>query len=323
MDSREVTEVFARDSVSPESRIAWGGGVELKINRSDRVGLAGRLVEAASGRHVARLFGAAVVTTSSALLSPAIDIPSASAAPCSDVEVVFARGTFEPPGVGDTGQAFVDALRSRVGGKSFDVYPVDYPASLDFHTAADGVIDASNKVRDIATRCPNTKMVLGGYSQGAAVAAYITEDAVPAGFTLPAGITGPMPPEVANHVAAVALFGKPSSGFLQTIYTDAPPITIGHLYSAKTIDMCIPEDPICAPGGSDNGSHVMYAVNGMAGQAADFVARRLASSGPSPAPSPSPAHGPINAAGSTAAAGPGTAPSPGTAAAYAPAAGSG
>ena len=75
--------------------------------------------------------------------------------------MVFARGTFEPPGVGDTGQAFVDALRSRVGGKSFDVYPVDYPASLDFHTAADGVIDASNKVRDVAASCPNTKMVLG------------------------------------------------------------------------------------------------------------------------------------------------------------------
>ena len=33
---------------------------------------------------------------------------------CPDVEVVFARGTFEPPGVGATGQAFVDALRARL-----------------------------------------------------------------------------------------------------------------------------------------------------------------------------------------------------------------
>jgi len=226
---------------------------------------------------ISRLFGAAVVTTS-AMLSP-VAIPSAAAVPCPDVEVVFARGTFEPPGVGDTGQAFVDALRGELGGKSVDVYPVNYPASLDFATAADGVIDASNKVRDVTASCPNTKMVLGGYSQGAAVIAYTTEDAVPNGYTLPAGVSGPMAPELADHVAAVALFGKPSSGFLQTIYTGAPPITVGHLYSAKTTDMCIPDDPICSPGGNDNAAHTLYAENGMAAQAADFAARRLSSNG--------------------------------------------
>lgn len=223
---------------------------------------------------VSRLIGA-VVLMSSALLGPGI--PIASAAPCPDVEVVFARGTFEPPGIGSTGEAFVDSLRTLAAGKSVDVYPVNYPASLDFATAADGVIDASNKVRDIAATCPNTKMVLGGYSQGAAVIGYITEDAVPPGFTLPAGITGPMPASVANHVAAVALFGKPSSGFLQTINTSAPPIAVGPLYAAKTTDLCIPEDPICSPGGNDNGAHTLYAVNGLTVQAADFAARRLSS----------------------------------------------
>jgi cutinase len=226
---------------------------------------------------ISRLFGAAVVT-SSVMLSP-VALPSAAAGPCSDVEVVFARGTFEAPGVGDTGQAFVDALRAKLGAKSVDVYPVNYPASLDFATAADGVIDASNKVRDVTASCPNTKMVLGGYSQGAAVIAYTTEDAVPPGYTLPAGVTGPMAPAVADHVAAVVLFGKPSSGFLQTIYTGAPPITVGHLYSAKTTDLCIPDDPICSPGGNDNAAHTLYAENGMAAQAADFAARHLASNG--------------------------------------------
>jgi cutinase len=229
-------------------------------------------------RMINRLFGAVVM--SSALLSPAIGIPSATAAPCSDVEVVFARGTFEPPGVGATGQAFVDSLRSQVGGKSVDVYPVNYPASLNFATAADGVIDASNRVRDIAASCPNTKMVLGGYSQGAAVIGYITADAIPAGFTPPAGITGPLAPGVADHVAAVALFGKPSNGFLNSIDRDAPPITVGQLYSGKTIDLCIPEDPICSPVGNDNGAHTLYAVNGMTGRGADFAAGRLTSGGP-------------------------------------------
>ena len=59
---------------------------------------------------ISRFFGVAAVATS-ALLGSVINIPGASADPCPDVEVVFARGTFEPPGVGDTGQAFVDALR--------------------------------------------------------------------------------------------------------------------------------------------------------------------------------------------------------------------
>ena len=130
-----------------------------------------------------------------ALLSPSVTPPSASAAPCTDVQVVFARGTFEAPGVGGVGQAFVDSLRSKIGDKSMDVYPVNYPASLDFATAADGVIDARNKVQDVANTCPNTEIVLGGFSQGAAVAGYITADAVPPGFTLPQGITGPMPSE--------------------------------------------------------------------------------------------------------------------------------
>jgi cutinase len=122
-------------------------------------------------------------------------------------------------------------------------------------------------------------MVLGGYSQGAAVIAYTTEDAVPNGYTLPAGLTGPMAPEVAKHVAAVVLFGKPSSGFLQMIYTGAPPITVGHLYADKTADLCIPEDNVCSPTGNDNGAHNLYAVNGMAAQAADFAARRVLSNG--------------------------------------------
>jgi cutinase len=223
---------------------------------------------------VSRLFGAALLVAS-ALLGPGI--PLASAAPCPDVQVVFARGTFEPPGIGFVGEAFVDSLRTLAAGKSVDVYPVNYPASLDFATAADGIIDASNKVRDIAASCPQTKMVLGGYSQGAAVIGYITEEAVPPGFTLPAGITGPMPPSVADHVAAVALFGKPSSGFLQTINTAAPPITVGPLYVPKTLDLCIPEDPICSPGGNDSGAHTAYAANGMTTQAADYAVRRLAS----------------------------------------------
>ncbi|MGV9803633.1 cutinase family protein, partial [Mycobacterium sp. NPDC003449] len=58
------------------------------------------------------------------LAAPAMLMPSASAAPCPDVEVIFARGTNESPGTGPTGQAFVDALRPQIGRQSLAVYPV-------------------------------------------------------------------------------------------------------------------------------------------------------------------------------------------------------
>lgn len=209
--------------------------------------------------------------------------PSASAAEdsCPAVQVVFARGTNEAPGVGATGQAFVDALSARLPGKTVDVYAVDYPASLDFGRATDGIVDASAKIASIATSCPTTKIVLGGYSQGAAVAGYTTTDAVPAGFALPAGITGPMSPAIAPHVAAVVLFGTPDSWFLNLVDHDAPPIAIGQPYATKTLQLCATGDPVCFPGGLDRGAHSSYKSNGMADQAADFAARQL--SGPAAA----------------------------------------
>ena len=56
-----------------------------------------------------------------------------------------------------------------VNGKSVAVYGVEYPASDDFLRAIDGVNDATVVIQNMAAACPQTKMVLGGYSQGAAV----------------------------------------------------------------------------------------------------------------------------------------------------------
>ncbi len=235
------------------------------------------------------------VATVSMVLGLLADMPSASADPpsaagggCPDVEVVFARGTTEAPGVGGIGQAFVDSLQSQIGQKSLWTHAVDYPASTDWPTAAQGVIDAANRVREMAAKCPNTKLVLGGYSQGAAVIGYVTAAAIPAGYTVPPGITGPMPSDVASHVAAVALFGEPSSRFLNRI--DAPPIAIGPLYAAKTIQQCVPDDLVCSNDGNDFAAHGQYVANGMVDQAASFAARSVLApppaqpSGPPPGP---------------------------------------
>ena len=97
---------------------------------------------AVRGRNIGIFTAAATVLS----LAPLGAVPSASAQPCPDVEVVFARGTAEDPGAGPTGDAFVDALRSRIGTKTLELYPVDYPATTDFPRALDGVRDASARV---------------------------------------------------------------------------------------------------------------------------------------------------------------------------------
>ena len=220
--------------------------------------------------------GALVAPQAAGVAAAAPAAEGTRGAVCANVEVVFARGTLEAPGVGATGQAFVDALNSRLGNESVAVYPVNYPASLDFQAATQGIIDASNRVESIAASCPNTKIVLGGYSQGAAVAGYATADSVPAGFALPDGLAGPMPAAVASHVAAVALFGTPDQWFLGIVNNSAPPISIGNQYAAKTIQLCNSGDPVCFPGGLDRSAHSAYKDNGTADQAAAFVAGQLA-----------------------------------------------
>jgi cutinase len=240
---------------------------------------------------------AAILVGSLAAPAPWSAQASAADGSCPSIEVVFARGTFEAPGVGATGQAFVDALNARLPGKTVDVYAVNYPASLDFGQAADGIVDASNKIETIAASCPNTKIVLGGYSQGAAVAGYTTTDTVPTGFALPAGITGPMPPAVAPHVAAVVLFGTPDTWFLNLVHHDAPAITIGQLYTAKTLQLCATGDPVCFPGGRDRAAHSSYKDNGMADQAADFAAHQLIA--PAPAATVQQTAGEVGASQST------------------------
>jgi cutinase len=227
---------------------------------------------------------AVFVATAASLATLSTPVPSASAQPCPDFEVVFARGTTEDPGLGPTGDAFVDSLRARIGTRSLGVYPVDYPATTDFPTALVGIRDASAHIESTAANCPNTKMALGGFSQGAAVMGFVTANVIPDGA--PEGVPNPMPPDVASHVAAVALFGKPNDRFMRAIHQ--PDVEVGPLYAAKTIDLCVPDDFVCSSG-RDFNAHMQYADTGMVDQAATFTAGRLLASSPSAAPPQTPA----------------------------------
>jgi cutinase len=192
-------------------------------------------------------------------------IPTASAA-CPDVEVVFARGRQESPGAGILGNAFTSALRSKVN-KNVNLYAVRYPADTE---VAIGANDMSAHVQSTINNCPNTRVVLGGYSLGAAVT-----DVVMAAPGPMFGFTNPLPPGSDQHIAAVALFGNGTQWV-------GPIANFNPAYADRTIDLCHGSDPICNPADphtwSDNWSQHMangYIQDGMVNQAADFVAGKL------------------------------------------------
>jgi cutinase len=219
------------------------------------------------GVRSAGLAALTLLTAAALLVAPSAvvpAVPSAAADACPDSEVIFARGTSEPPGVGNVGEAFVDALRARTPGADIGVYAVDYAASrLQLH-GGDGAKDVISHVKDIAGKCSDTTLVLGGYSQGASVMDIVS--GVPLG-----GITfgDPLPAEYAGTVAAVAVFGNPANRM-------GGPITNSALLGSKAIDLCNTSDPICHEGpGNQWQSHIDGYVPVMTGQAANFVASRI------------------------------------------------
>jgi cutinase len=209
--------------------------------------------------NICRFAAAALVAAAAVLLGLPL-IPRAFAA-CPEVEVVFARGTNEPPGVGKVGGAFISSLRQQTH-RNVGAYGVNYPANDDFLAATSGANDASGHIQHMADNCPNTKLVLGGYSQGAAVVDIVTAAPLPA-----LGFRQPLPADAAGHVAAVALFGNPSGragGLMSALSPD---------FGGKIIDLCNRGDPICSNGNSWQ-AHLGY-VPGLTNQAAHFVAAKV------------------------------------------------
>lgn len=215
-----------------------------------------------------------VATSVAALAVLAIPAaPTAVAAPkCSDIEVIFARGTDEPPGLGVVGKALVGALRPMVKGKSVGTYAVEYPASWDFVQVAAGANDASRRVQSTAAKCPDTKIVLGGYSQGAAVIDVVATSPI-AGL----GYSVPLPAAIVPHIAAITVFGNPSARVGQPLTRMSP------VFGARTADLCNTNDPICSLG-QDFDAHVRYPQSGLVKLAAQWVTRHVQ---PSVSPAPS------------------------------------
>jgi cutinase len=227
----------------------------------------GRSSRATNARSVGRWAGrgaAALVIVTVQQWTPNA-VPVASAADCADAEVVFARGTDEPKGIGVVGDAFVDSLRAQAVGMNIATYAVDYDAGKLQLGTGDGAKDAISHIKSTVASCPNTKIVLGGYSQGANIVNIVAGNPI-VGIAWGAAL----PSSLAGSVAAIATFGNVANRAGTKLPSQAA------MFTGKGIDLCNPADPICHAGpGNEWSGHTEGYVPAYTTQAAAFVASKL------------------------------------------------
>ena len=90
---------------------------------------------------------------------------------CKPITVIFARGTIERGNVGTlVGPPFFNNLDDLIGANNIAVQGVDYPASvIGYLEGGDpaGAQKTADLLNQAASNCPDTQIVLSGYSQGA------------------------------------------------------------------------------------------------------------------------------------------------------------
>lgn len=216
-------------------------------------------------RRMRNLLAALLATVSAFAPLP---VAPANATNCSDVEVIFARGRSEPAGIGRIGEVFVNDLRASTP-KSVSVYAVNYDADTN---VIQGANDMSGRIQYMASNCPNTRLVVGGYSLGAAVADIVLGAPSPM-----FGYNNPLPPSANDHIAAIVLFGNGT----QNVF--GPVSTVSEIYGGKTLDVCTDLDLVCRGTIDSNdplgswAAHLQpaYIDSGLVYGAAQFAASRL------------------------------------------------
>ncbi|KAF3763112.1 family 5 carbohydrate esterase [Cryphonectria parasitica EP155] len=171
---------------------------------------------------------------------------------CADVTLIFARGTDEPGNVGAlVGPEFYSALQSALGSTTSIFQGVnDYDASVTQYLEGGSTTAASDMatlVTQAFTQCPDTQVVMSGYSQGAQVVHLAASDLAAATM---------------EKVSAVVTFGDPDSD-----------TAVANIDSSKVLIICHEGDDICDFGDLILLPHLTYAENATA--AAAFVVEQL------------------------------------------------
>ena len=163
---------------------------------------------------------------------------------CRDLTFIFARGTTEMGTMGSViGAPTAKALLTLVGANGASIQGVDYPASAagNAQLGKAGSPAMVKLAQQAKQACPNTKIVLGGYSQGAMVVhAALSE-------------VGP------TNVAAIVVWGDPFNGQKFT-----------GVDASKVLENCGSSDFLCDRGTTNaSGSHLNYGSS--AEKSAQFI----------------------------------------------------
>ncbi|USW47989.1 Putative cutinase/acetylxylan esterase, alpha/Beta hydrolase, cutinase, serine active [Septoria linicola] len=182
--------------------------------------------------------------------------------PCCQITFIFARGSTEAGNMGAiVGADTCRAMKARFGSTNVACQGVGFPyaASLIANTFARGtspaaIGEATRLFRLASTKCPNTIVTTGGYSQGSAVIAASLSD------------LQQQAPAVANQVAGAVLFGytrnQQNGGRIPSYPTQ------------RTKVFCASGDGVCDGTLNIRPPHFSYGRD--AGAATDFLAQRIA-----------------------------------------------
>ncbi|PKS12062.1 hypothetical protein jhhlp_001358 [Lomentospora prolificans] len=207
----------------------------------------------------------AALPNGSSVLSPRQVLPTT----CKDVHLFLARGAGDPyPG---TQGPLVDVVCE--GLVSCDHEDVLYVGTFDrvCDSVTTGVVNATRQITEYAQKCPDSKLVLCGHSEGAAV---ILNTIGGGGSTCPGGTmpeSSPIDPTTApgSHVVAVAITGdmRHTAGQTYNVGTGAAKSGIWPRSQAELSGLtawehhmrswCDDADPVCA-GGNSVAAHGAY-----------------------------------------------------------------
>jgi hypothetical protein len=129
-----------------------------------------------------------------------------TAGQCAAVKIITARASTEAAGEGITGALVTQIVNAST--QTVNRASVSYPATLNNYASSSlqGINALKSQLTAEVQNCPNEKIVLAGYSQGA----HVVLDVLGGGQGGSLGTaTAPISASIASHVVAVATFGDP------------------------------------------------------------------------------------------------------------------
>jgi acetylxylan esterase len=137
---------------------------------------------------------------------PSTEAADQPATTCADVAIITARASTEAAGEGITGNLVTQIINTST--QNISRASVSYPATLNNYNSSSlqGINALKSQLTTEVTNCPNEKIVLLGYSQGA----HVVLDVLGGGQGGSLGTaTPPIASNISSHVTAVATFGDP------------------------------------------------------------------------------------------------------------------